>query len=572
MDKRWAQAPCRRDQLVLYAQRVDELVGASHPIRVLEQCLDLVDWGPWEARHVGWRGQPPIHPRLMAGSLLYGLLRGLRSSRQLEDATRERVDFRWFLEGRTIDHATFARFRTAFGEELKGLFREIARQVCARYEDALRTLVIDGTRIRANSARTGAKTAEQLDRLVTACTQELERHLAQLAEQDAQGSGDGGEVERLRTEVEQLRAQVAQYEAAREVARARDAAKQAVEGAQATAVRVPVTDPDAQITPNKEGGYAPNYTPTVAVDPGSRVIVSGEVLAGSEEPTAVLPAVAAAETLGGATPDRVLADSGFATGENLEALEAQGIEAYMPTKTDFSDRNPAHRPDPTQPVAQDRWADLPRCGTQLAGAAFIYDERQDCYYCPMGRPLVRQRAGAYGRTGIRYVQYVCPGQAGCPLAAQCVKPPAAARTVSRDQYQAVRETVGRRMATPEGQTVYRQRAPVVEGVIGEVKHVLGIRRFLLRGLEKVRTEWTWICTAFNLKRLMALLTAARTALEAKANTPTKRQPPAARGKRAVPLENKPASAHSDTAGPLGVLRMLWSSAILRPRTATGSIT
>jgi len=30
---------------------------------------------------------------------------------------------------------------------------------------------------------------------------------------------------------------------------------------------------------------------------------------------------------------------------------------------------------------------------------------------------------------------------------------------------------------------------------------MGIRQFLLRGLEKVRTEWLWACTAYNLKKL-----------------------------------------------------------------------
>ena len=57
-------------------------------------------------RYDGHRGQPPIHPMRLAGAILYGLMRGIRSSRELEDATRERLDFRWFLEGRTVDHSS----------------------------------------------------------------------------------------------------------------------------------------------------------------------------------------------------------------------------------------------------------------------------------------------------------------------------------------------------------------------------------------------------------------------------------------------------------------------------------
>ncbi len=61
------------------------------------------------------------------------------------------------------------------------------------------------------------------------------------------------------------------------------------------------------------------------------------------------------------------------------------------------------------------------------------------------------------------------------------------------------------MATEDGQAAYQKRAPNVEGVFGTIKHALGIRRFHLRGLEKVRTEWKWVCGAFNLKKLLAHL-------------------------------------------------------------------
>jgi transposase len=503
MDKRWAQAPGRRDQLLLYGESLDDAVPQGHAVRVLEDCLALVDWGPWEARYAGRRGQPPLHPRLLAGSMLYGLMRGIRSSRELEDATRERVDFMWFLERRTIDHSTFAEFRAQFAAELKGLHAQIGRLVCERYEEALLALVIDGTRIRANSDRHGARTAEGLERLVGACVRELDRRLARLAEQDEQGAG-AEDVAELRREIEQLQAKVARYEKALEVARSRDARKQESEGSGAHAVRVPVTDPDAQIVPNKEGGFAPNFTPTVAVDPASRLIVAGDVLDGSEESTAVLPAVEAAQSLGAVKPERVLADTGFASGENLESLEAQGIEAYMPTNTDFSERNPANRPDPSQPVPEDQWAQLPKRGQQLASAAFVYDAARDQYICPMGRELTRVRNAKRHRSGISVVQYQCAGKAGCPLAGQCVKERAAARMITRDQYQDVRDRVGQRMATPAGHAIYQKRAPVVEGVFAEIKHAMGIRRFLLRGLEKARTEWAWICIAFNLKRLMRL--------------------------------------------------------------------
>jgi hypothetical protein len=60
------------------------------------------------------------------------------------------------------------------------------------------------------------------------------------------------------------------------------------------------------------------------------------------------------------------------------------------------------------------------------------------------------------------------------------------------------------MAAEAGREIYKKRAPVVEGIFGVIKHAMGVRRFLPRGLEKVRTEWTWVCTAFNLKKLLRI--------------------------------------------------------------------
>ena len=44
----------------------------------------------------------------------------------------------------------------------------------------------------------------------------------------------------------------------------------------------------------------------------------------------------------------------------------------------------------------------------------------------------------------------------------------------------------------------------VEPVFGIIKEVMGFRRFLVRGLEKVQLEWTLVCLAYNLKRLHRL--------------------------------------------------------------------
>jgi hypothetical protein len=61
-----------------------------------------------------------------------------------------------------------------------------------------------------------------------------------------------------------------------------------------------------------------------------------------------------------------------------------------------------------------------------------------------------------------------------------------------------------RMQTPEGRRRYARRKTTLEPVFGILKHVLGFRQFLLRGLAAVRGEWTLLCLAYNLKRLHTL--------------------------------------------------------------------
>jgi hypothetical protein len=182
----------------------------------------------------------------------------------------------------------------------------------------------------------------------------------------------------------------------------------------------------------------------------------------------------------------------------VDGTRMRANSAYMPTGTDFRPSNPANRPDPTQPVAPDQWSKLPRHNKRLAKPAFVYDSEKNVYYCPMGRTL------GVSSKGNDNTQYACPGRTECPLANECVKGKAGHRKIARDSHQHLRDKVGRRMAAEAGMKIYKKRAPVVEGVFGVIKHAMGVRRFLLRGLEKVRTEWTWVCTAFNLKKLLRI--------------------------------------------------------------------
>ena len=65
--------------------------------------------------------------------------------------------------------------------------------------------------------------------------------------------------------------------------------------------------------------------------------------------------------------------------------------------------------------------------------------------------------------------------------------------------------MARKLATPEGRSIYAQRKHLVEAVNGWIKNILGFRQFSLRGLEAVQGEWDLVCLALNLRRMRTLV-------------------------------------------------------------------
>lgn len=507
-DIRFAYPAAPREQLVLYAVSVDEAVSKDDPVRTLAALLADVDWTVWENAYAGY-GQPAIHPKYLAGAILLGLLYKVRSTRELERAARKNLDFIWLLEGFTPDHSTFALFQKRHAQSINDLSVHMARALVAKREKAVLQLIIDGTRLRANSAREGARSAKFIEAVIA----ELDRRLEQLKQEEQPFSQpdyleDMAPAEDAQSQLAQLDKQMVQlqtkrqkYQRALDIAHQRDARAKEHNGEKAAPVRVPITDPQSQVSPNKDGGYAANYTPVAATEPQTGAIVFDDVLPGSDEAEAVMRSVDATTALIGQMPGDLLSDANFASGKVLEALDKAGIDAYMPTRSMSPPDNPALRPDPTVPVAEQDRARLPRRGGKFARTAFVYDPATDTYHCPMGHALTPYKHGKDSR-GSACTYYQCRCCPDCPLASNCIKAKTQYRSITRDQYEGLREQAAQRLNTDAGKAIYKGRAPGIESVFGIVKRVFGIRCFRLRGLANVKVEWKWICTAYNVKKLL----------------------------------------------------------------------
>ena len=507
----WAQAPLNRQQILLFSPTLDQTLIQDHPVRFFAEVLDQMDFSSWESMYVRVLGQPPIHPRVLAGCIIYGLSLGIRSSRKLELASINSLDFIWLMEGRTPDHATIAKFRTQFAPQIKALFKQTGRVAMEMGLLALNAVMLDGTDTRANNSRYATNRKATLQQKIAALDQQVERAMQEAQEQDARDDalfGPDASATKLPRHLRDLKERQERLGKALKNLEQIEQTRQGRKDLSPKGPAIATTDPEARVLPAKGGGHAPAYTTVLASDSRHGIILDVQVLAGNDEGATVLPAVTNIEQNLGKKPQQLVADSNFNNGPNLHGLQQQGVEALMPPRQQAKGSNPAVRCDPSVALAAEQWAQLPvnPQNKVLDRSAFVYDPQQDRYFCPMGRVLERvadERYRHHGNKGI-YRMYQCGSCRACALASKCLIRNAASRRLCRDEHEELREAMARRMQSPEGKACYRQRGPVAETPFANLKSKMNFRQFLLRGLAKVSTEAYWVSCAYNLWKLVRL--------------------------------------------------------------------
>jgi transposase len=136
------------DQSELFPPSVRELVPAGHLVHFVRKLVtDDLDLRALYERYARAKGQPPYDPRLMTALLLYACCRGIYSSRRIELACEERLDFRALVGSERPDHSTIAQFRQDHRAAISELFVQVL-QLCRDAGMAkLGHVSLDGTKI-----------------------------------------------------------------------------------------------------------------------------------------------------------------------------------------------------------------------------------------------------------------------------------------------------------------------------------------------------------------------------------------------------------------------------------------
>ena len=511
----WQDAPMPRNQLLLFASTLEERIPLDHPVRLLDEILDELDWTKWEAVYFGKLGQPPIHPSVLCKVLLFALSRRIRSSRQIEYAVEHSIDFIWLTSGRKLDHSTLSEFRRKHEKELKDIYRQMIQLAISMGVAKLSELCIDGTKIRADASRFKTYKREKVSKLIEELDGQIAGALSKLETNDALEElfDDGQKADELPSEIKDLKDRRAKLEAAlAQLTKMEEQRRQDGIDNKKSPAQLPISDTDSRILPNKEGGYAPNYTPMAVTETQNGFIVGNEVLIGNVEHICMMEMIDAIEADYQSHTETLLADGAYATGPNLAQAAARGTELLSPVRQEIAKAdNPAYREDLSKPVSE---ADIPRLPIssttkRFDRSAFVYDAEKDTYHCPAGKVLKRE--GTIEKIVVAGIaaerkNYRCHDCVGCPLASLCrVKEDSkTGRKVGHDEFQEVRERHAERMQDAVVQERYKKRQHYGETQFAFIKSNLGIRRFLLRGHTGVVQEWRWSCLTFNVKKLMAM--------------------------------------------------------------------
>ena len=137
----------------LFPPSIEDLIPQDHPVRIVNGVVEHLDLKPL-IKAYSKEGQPSYHPKMMLKVMVYAYMDNTYSSRKIEKAMRENINFMWLANREVADHNTIARFRS---KKLKGAFKDIFKQVVLLLAGeglvTLKEVYTDGTKIESVAGR-----------------------------------------------------------------------------------------------------------------------------------------------------------------------------------------------------------------------------------------------------------------------------------------------------------------------------------------------------------------------------------------------------------------------------------
>ena len=457
-----------RSQSQLLPPCLEDYIPADAPVRFIDVFVDglnLKQLG-FQRAEPSVTGRPPYDPADLLKLYVYGYLNRIRSSRRLEAEAKRNLELLWLLRSIAPDFKTIADFRKDNRACFKGVLKQF-NLLCRKLDLFGAELVaIDGSKFKALNNPKRSLTAKELSELLQQVDARIEQYLSQLDQNDVEAEGARAHPTKqdLEQKLSALRERKGQYE---------QWIKDLSQGQQQT---MGVTDSQSRLQRTGQLGY----NVQVAVDAKHDLIVESQVVQDANDLQQLSPMAQAAQRGLGIASLKVVADAGYYSAPQVAACESAGIETYVPANRHATGQSKGTK-------------------TVYPKEAFQFDPLHDSYRCPGGQELVRK--GQAMHDGLMRIEYndikACRG---CPLRMQCTQ--GRYRRIFRSTDEAAVERLAQRVSRcPE---LIAKRKTIVEHVFGTLRH-WGQDEFITRGLAAVRAEFSLSCLAYNLRRMLQLV-------------------------------------------------------------------
>jgi transposase len=408
------------------------------------------------------RGAPPFDPAMMVCLLLYAYCVGVFSSRKIAQACERNLAFLAIVGDERPDFRTISLFRKNHLEAFADVFVQVLRLAKAAGLVRLGTLAVDGTKVQGNASRHKAMSYGYMSQQVERLRAQIKELLTQAQAVDAQddavlGTRRGDELpEELRRRQDRL----ATIEAAMKRLEAEAQAQ-----ADAERRRRDQAEAQRQRTGTKRRGRPPG--PIVETPPEKAQVHFTE------------PELSIMKT----------ANKGWDCCGNAQASVDDGCQIILAcdVTAECNDKQQA------EPMAQATRSQLDQAG--IAPAADPTGERPpipaalDTGYFSAEAVVALEREGFDPHIATERQRHHGATHPAAPESELAAEPATA------------KEKMQAKLKTATGRAVYARRKAIVEPVFGQIKEVRGFRRFLLRGLNKIRGEWRLVCLTHNLLKI-----------------------------------------------------------------------
>jgi transposase len=464
-------------QMDLLPQSLEDWVAPDHPARFIREFVDALDLQELGfQRRESAEGRPPYAAELLLKVWVYGYLSRIYSTRELEKACRETLGLLWLTGRNDPDHNTLWRFWRDNLVALRGVFRQVVQVARQNHLVGLICHAVDGTKIRAACSRRTMEHRVELEEelaKVEATIAEMERAVETA---EAQEEGEYRLPEGL-AEKQQLRAAI----------RGSLAAMQAM----GREHRHP-QEPEARVMKG-EGRQEPAYNAQAVADQEHQLIVAEAVVNEENDLHQLTAMIGEAQRNIGEAAKETVADGGYGSAEELGKAEAQGYGVVVSLQD----------PSPVKEFHTSR---------------FQYDAEHDQVVCPRGEGLPFQGIRRHQQKPFPLRVYRCQNFRDCPVREACTRD-RHGRLIEIGPYHGAVERQRQKQGAAENRQLLKKRKAIIEPVFGTIKQGMGFRRYTVRGLAKVKTQWSLVCTAFNLRKLHVLWRKGKLQFRAPAPTP-----------------------------------------------------